>query len=108
MPESVNGMAVAGMGHMEGKTGDHFLFTSESVGEGHPGMLSYSVGHDNLIFHLNAVISFFNISKLILLNIYDVIHRYVIYHVTRNFLLDASNPSLIKKKLGTKSVNIVS
>ena len=38
MPESVNGMAVAGMGHMEGKTGDHFLFTSESVGEGHPGM----------------------------------------------------------------------
>ena len=37
MPESVNGMAVAGMGHMEGKTGDHFLFTSESVGEGHPG-----------------------------------------------------------------------
>ena len=110
MPESVNGMAVAGMGHMEGKTGDHFLFTSESVGEGHPGMLSYSVGHDNLIFHLKAydVISFFNISKLILLNIYDVIHRYVIYHVTRNFLLDASNPSLIKKKLGTKSVNIVS
>ena len=38
MPESVNGMAVHGMGHMEGKTGDHFLFTSESVGEGHPGM----------------------------------------------------------------------
>ena len=37
MPEAVNGMAVAGMGHMEGKTGDHFLFTSESVGEGHPG-----------------------------------------------------------------------
>ena len=41
MPESVNGMAVAGMGHTEGKTGDRFLFTSESVGEGHPGMLYY-------------------------------------------------------------------
>ena len=38
MPESINGMAVQGMGHMEGKTGDRFLFTSESVGEGHPGM----------------------------------------------------------------------
>ena len=51
MPESVNGMAVHGMGHMEGKTGDHFLFTSESVGEGHPGMLLYSVGYDKNIFH---------------------------------------------------------
>ena len=26
-----------GLGHMEGQTGDTFLFTSESVGEGHPG-----------------------------------------------------------------------
>ena len=42
MPESLangvpNNMAIHGMGHMEGKTGDTFLFTSESVGEGHPG-----------------------------------------------------------------------
>ena len=49
MPESLsNGLtppdmsAVHGMGHMEGKTGDSFLFTSESVGEGHPG-LTYNV-----------------------------------------------------------------
>ena len=41
MPESVmNGASAAthGIGHMEGATGDTFLFTSESVGEGHPGM----------------------------------------------------------------------
>ena len=46
MPESLangapNTMA-GGMGHMEGKTGDTFLFTSESVGEGHPGRKSFS------------------------------------------------------------------
>ena len=43
MPELTNSngvqenMAAQGMGHMEGRTGDTFLFTSESVGEGHPG-----------------------------------------------------------------------
>lgn len=45
MPEKqvVNGEAStmsSGEGHMEGKTGERFLFTSESVGEGHPGMYS--------------------------------------------------------------------
>ena len=35
---SASAMAAAlGDGHMEGKTGETFLFTSESVGEGHPG-----------------------------------------------------------------------
>ena len=39
MPEVTNGAAIMskGLGHMEGQTGDTFLFTSESVGEGHPG-----------------------------------------------------------------------
>ena len=38
MPEA-NGAAdmSKGLGIMEGQTGDTFLFTSESVGEGHPG-----------------------------------------------------------------------
>ena len=43
MPESIvngtpNMMSGHGLGHMEGQTGDTFLFTSESVGEGHPGI----------------------------------------------------------------------
>ena len=59
MPESVNGMAVAGMGHTEGKTGDRFLFTSESVGEGHPGMLYYLYWRrkSSLLTLYNVVIS---------------------------------------------------
>jgi len=54
MPESVNGMAVAGMGHMEGKTGDHFLFTSESVGEGHPDKMCDQISDAVLDAHLKA------------------------------------------------------
>jgi len=54
MPESVNGMAVHGMGHMEGKTGDHFLFTSESVGEGHPDKMCDQISDAVLDAHLKA------------------------------------------------------
>jgi len=52
MPESINGMAVHGMGHMEGKTGDHFLFTSESVGEGHPDKMCDQISDAVLDAHL--------------------------------------------------------
>jgi len=54
MPESVNGMAVAGMGHTEGKTGDRFLFTSESVGEGHPDKMCDQISDAVLDAHLKA------------------------------------------------------
>jgi len=52
MPESINGMAVQGMGHMEGKTGDRFLFTSESVGEGHPDKMCDQISDAVLDAHL--------------------------------------------------------
>ena len=46
MPEA-NGAAdmSKGLGIMEGQTGDTFLFTSESVGEGHPGK-KYCLNND--------------------------------------------------------------
>merc|ERR1719423_610203 len=47
-------MAVHGMGHMEGKTGDHFLFTSESVGEGHPDKMCDQISDAVLDAHLKA------------------------------------------------------
>jgi len=58
MPEkSVNGttMAAAGAlgdGHMEGKTGETFLFTSESVGEGHPDKMCDQISDAVLDAHL--------------------------------------------------------
>jgi S-adenosylmethionine synthetase len=58
MPESLsNGLkedmsAVHGMGHMEGKTGDTFLFTSESVGEGHPDKMCDQISDAVLDAHL--------------------------------------------------------
>merc|ERR1712142_1093933 len=61
MPEksSENGsvpiMAAAGAlgdGHMEGKTGETFLFTSESVGEGHPDKMCDQISDAVLDAHL--------------------------------------------------------
>lgn len=56
MPESLaNGvpnMAANGMGHMEGRTGDTFLFTSESVGEGHPDKMCDQISDAVLDAHL--------------------------------------------------------
>lgn len=57
MPESVvNGvapnMAAHGLGHMEGSTGDTFLFTSESVGEGHPDKMCDQISDAVLDAHL--------------------------------------------------------
>jgi S-adenosylmethionine synthetase len=56
MPESlangVSNMAANGNGHMEGKTGDTFLFTSESVGEGHPDKMCDQISDAVLDAHL--------------------------------------------------------
>jgi len=55
MPESVmNGASAAthGIGHMEGATGDTFLFTSESVGEGHPDKMCDQISDAVLDAHL--------------------------------------------------------
>lgn len=57
MPESLangtpNNMAAQGMGHMEGRTGDTFLFTSESVGEGHPDKMCDQISDAVLDAHL--------------------------------------------------------
>jgi S-adenosylmethionine synthetase len=56
MPESLaNGVPntmAGGMGHMEGKTGDTFLFTSESVGEGHPDKMCDQISDAVLDAHL--------------------------------------------------------
>jgi S-adenosylmethionine synthetase len=56
MPESlangVSNMAAQGMGHMEGRTGDTFLFTSESVGEGHPDKMCDQISDAVLDAHL--------------------------------------------------------
>jgi len=63
MPEksSDNGsvpiMAAAGAtgdGHMEGKTGESFLFTSESVGEGHPDKMCDQISDAVLDAHLRS------------------------------------------------------
>jgi S-adenosylmethionine synthetase len=56
MPELTNSngvdMAAQGMGHMEGRTGDTFLFTSESVGEGHPDKMCDQISDAVLDAHL--------------------------------------------------------
>jgi len=61
MPEksAENGSAAAaamagatGDGHMEGKTGETFLFTSESVGEGHPDKMCDQISDAVLDAHL--------------------------------------------------------
>jgi len=44
--------AAAGEGHMEGKTGETFLFTSESVGEGHPDKMCDQISDAVLDAHL--------------------------------------------------------
>merc|ERR1711936_476942 len=41
-----------GLGHMEGQTGDTFLFTSESVGEGHPDKMCDQISDAVLDAHL--------------------------------------------------------
>merc|ERR1712001_795991 len=54
MPEVTNGTAIMskGLGHMEGQTGDTFLFTSESVGEGHPDKMCDQISDAVLDAHL--------------------------------------------------------
>jgi len=54
MPEVTNGAAIMskGLGHMEGQTGDTFLFTSESVGEGHPDKMCDQISDAVLDAHL--------------------------------------------------------
>lgn len=57
MPEKqiTNGAASnmnSGDGHMEGKTGETFLFTSESVGEGHPDKMCDQISDAVLDAHL--------------------------------------------------------
>jgi len=50
---SASAMAAAlGDGHMEGKTGETFLFTSESVGEGHPDKMCDQISDAVLDAHL--------------------------------------------------------
>lgn len=56
MPEKSlqNGTMSVGDGHMEGKSGDRFLFTSESVGEGHPDKMCDQISDAVLDAHLRA------------------------------------------------------